>query len=75
MVSFSCKIPFLSEVRFAIKLPFPRKHVFNGQHYWELGKKGYPRSRIYKKLSNYGTLVRDFVPFGSSYHHFFSIKK
>lgn len=71
MLSFSLKIPFLPHLRVAFKIPFPKKHVFNGQHYWEAGKRGYPISLIRSKLSTYGKLVHDFVPFESPYHHFF----
>lgn len=71
MLSFSMKIPFLPHVRVALKIPFPKQHVFNGQHYWEIGKKGYPVSRIRAILSRHGRIVRDFVPFNSAYHHFF----
>lgn len=71
MFSFSFKIPFLPQIRFAWKIQFPKTHVFNGQHYWEVGKRGYPISLIRRKLSRVGTLACDFVPFGSPYHHFF----
>lgn len=74
MLSFSLKIPFLPLLRMAIKLPFPKKHSFNGEHYWEIGKRGYSVSLIRNKLSPYGELKRDFVPFGSPYHHFFVLK-
>ena len=75
MFSFSLKIPFLPQVRIAWKIPFPKRHVFNGQHHWELGKHGYPASLIRSKISACGTLLRDFVPFGSPYHHFFVLRK
>lgn len=71
MLSFSLKIPFLPQIRIALKIPFPKGHVFNGQHYWEIGKRGYPVSLIRRELTAYGDIVRDFVPFGSPYHHFF----
>lgn len=71
MLSFSLKIPFIPLIRFAVKIPFPKKHVFNGQHYWELGKHGYPAQRVRKVLQKHGDILRDFVPFGNSYHHFF----
>lgn len=71
MFSFSLKIPFVPQVQFAVKIPFPKKHVFNGQHYWELGKRGYPSSLIRGKLSLHGKILRDFIPFGNPYHHFF----
>ncbi|MFA6519723.1 MAG: class I SAM-dependent methyltransferase [Candidatus Paceibacterota bacterium] len=74
MLSFSLKVPFLQEIHIALKIPFPKKHIFNGQHYWELGKHGYPVTLIRRKLSKYGMLIRDFVPFGSPYHHFFVLK-
>lgn len=74
MISFSLKVPFLPQIRVALKIPFPVKHIFNGQHYWELGKRGYPIALIRRKLSEHGVLVRDFVPFGSPYHHFFVLK-
>lgn len=73
MFSFSLKIPLLPQLRFAFKVPFPKKHIFNGEHYWELGKRGYSVSRIRRMLSARGTIVSDFVPFNSSYHHFFVI--
>lgn len=74
MISFSLKLPFLPHIRLAMKLPFPKKHAFNGQHYWEIGKAGYPPSRIRKALSAHGRIVKDFVPFGNSYHHFFILE-
>lgn len=74
MLSFSLKIPFLPQIRTALKIPFPKQHEFNGQHYWEIGKRGYPVSLIRNKLSMHGEIVRDFVPFGSPYHHFFVLK-
>jgi len=71
MLSLSLKIPFLPQIRVAFKIPFPTKHNFNGQHYWELGKCGYQVKKIKCILETHGELVRDFIPFGNPYHHFF----
>lgn len=74
MLSFSLKIPFLSRMRFAVKIPFPKKHMFNGEHYWEIGKRGYSVSRVREVVSRHGAIERDFIPFNSEYHHFFSVR-
>jgi len=74
-VKFLIKVPFLPEIRFAFKIPFPKIHTFNGQHYWEIGKKGYPASRIRAAFECRGELIKEFVPFENQYHHFFVLKK
>ncbi len=74
MLSLSLKIPFLPRLRLAWKIPFPKAHTFNGQHHWEIGKSGYPVSRIRALLTKRGKIVRDFVPFNSAYHHFFTLE-
>lgn len=74
-VKFLIKIPFLPEIKFAWKVPYPRAHVFNGQHYWEIGKHGYPVHRIRAVLEKYFTVTKEFVPFENQYHHFFILVK
>lgn len=73
-LQFSLKIPFLPHIRFSVKIPFPKTHVFNGQHYWELGKKGYPVSRVRNILKKHGKLVEEYIPFENQYHHFFILE-
>lgn len=74
MLSFSFKIPLLPQICMAFKIPYPKLHVFNGQHYWEIGKQGYPIGLIRQKLSAHGKIVADYIPFNSAYHHFFVIE-
>lgn len=74
MFSLSFKIPFLPRVRLAYKIPYPKAHAFNGQHYWEIGKRDYPVSLIRAELEKHGHVTRDFVPFESPYHHFFTLE-
>ena len=73
-IQFFIKIPFLPRVRFSFKLPYPREHVFNGQHYWEIGKRGYSSAKIRKILAKYFDIVCDYVPFENQYHHFYILK-
>ncbi|MFZ2167383.1 MAG: class I SAM-dependent methyltransferase [Minisyncoccia bacterium] len=74
-ISFSLKVPFLPKIQVAVKIPFPKKHVFNGQHYWELGKQGFPPRRIRSILATRFKIQREFVPFENQYHHFFVLRK
>ncbi len=50
--------------------------MFNGEHYWEIGKDMYPVHRIKQAILDAGgVLERDFVPTENTYHHFFIIHK
>lgn len=74
-VKFLLKMPFLPELSFALKVPFARKNVFNGQHYWEIGKRGYSQNKIKSILQKYFVIEKEFVPFENQYHHFYILKK
>ena len=74
-IKFSLKIPFLPELKLAWKVPWPREHVWNGQHYWEIGKKGYSIGRIRDLLRKRFIIREDVVPFENQYHHFFVLEK
>ena len=74
-VKFLLKLPFLPEWHFAFKIPFPRVHIFNGQHYWEIGKRGYSVSRIREILCRRFIICGEFIPFENQYHHFFVLEK
>ncbi len=74
-IRFSFKIPFIGEQRFAWKIPHHPTHVFNGQHYWEIGKKGYELSVVRTVLQKHFCIEQEFVPYENQYHHFFVLRK
>jgi len=75
--SIKLRIPFLKIIRLHYKLNIEKPvHIFNGQHYWEIGKKGYKIAAIKNEIAKSGLiLINDFVCFDSPYHHFFILKK
>jgi ubiquinone/menaquinone biosynthesis C-methylase UbiE len=74
-LKLSLKLPRIKEIRLAAKLPLPRKHVFKGEHYWEIGKQGYSLSKVRGVLKSVFRIEKDFIPFESQYHHFFLLRK
>lgn len=68
---FAFKIPFVKRIKIAFKLPIHPKHVWNGEHYFEIGKKGYEIDKIRDILKKHFVIVNDFIPFENQYHHFF----
>jgi predicted SAM-dependent methyltransferase len=69
------KLPGLKRFRVAIKFPLGQKHVFNGQHYWEVGKKGYSATKILGIFQKHFEVIDEYVPFENQYHHFYILKK
>lgn len=69
------KVPLLPRLRLAWKVPHHPRHVFDGQHYWEIGKKGYAPAKIRALVRKHGRLIKEFIPFENQYHHFFVLEK
>ena len=74
-VKFSLKLPFFAEIKLSWKIPYHIAHTFNGQHYWELGKKGYSLGVVRSKFEKHFKILKEFIPFESQYHHFFVLEK
>lgn len=50
---------------------FWKKHIFHGEHYWEIGKKGYPRKKIKNLLKKHFILKNEWLLPSSHYHIFY----
>lgn len=62
----------------SLPYPCPVTHDFasHGQHYWEIGKKGYPVSRILEGIGSAGLLLKDhFRMVERPYWHFFILDR
>ena len=75
---FNVRVPKLGEIRRLIQLPRLKKppHEFDGEHYWEIGKAGYPLSRIIDSIQKIGFKIESiYRVFENPYHRFFVLKK
>ena len=75
--AWQIRLPFFKKLGGQFKPPvWPIKHAFNGQHYWEIGKRGYPLKLVKQIIEQSGLkIIRDYVAFDNPYHHFFILKK
>jgi ubiquinone/menaquinone biosynthesis C-methylase UbiE len=74
-IDFQLKVPLLKRFSFALKIPYGQKHVFKGQHYWEVGKRGYSAKKIFSILAQHFDVLDEYVPLENQYHHFYILQK
>lgn len=70
-------VPKLGEYDFMISRPFrkPAEHMFDGEHYWELNKKGYDLNRVLSDFSREFIVKDNWQLWDNPYHHFFLLEK
>jgi 2-polyprenyl-3-methyl-5-hydroxy-6-metoxy-1,4-benzoquinol methylase len=55
---------------------FPKKHTFDGEHYWEIGKKHYPLNRILASITHSGfKCYKTYRVPQNPYHRMFVLRK
>jgi len=70
------KLPFLGKKTVKFKISGIKRHRFNGQHYWEIGKREFPLSLIRKKIRAAGfDIERAFWDLDDPYHYYFVLEK
>lgn len=75
-IRFLFKLPILPEIKFMIKLPYPKDHRFKGEHHWEIGKRGYPLKKVKREITQTGFIIENnYIIFENPLHRFFILKK
>ena len=49
----------------------PKKHLFDGEHYWEVNKRGYSVARVIEDLEKHASLVKTYRAPDNLNHRFF----
>ena len=74
---FYIHVPTLGSVSWAKLFNlFSEEHVFNGQHYWEIGKKGYKLKRVRNDICESGfRIIKQYPISENPYHYMFICEK
>ena len=67
----------LPPIRFDLPIPRSNKnHIFDGEHYWEIGKRGFPLKKINEDIHQAGfKIVKTYRVPEHPYHRFFILEK
>jgi len=71
---YSMHIPKIGQLEFFVPRPRLKApvHVFDGEHHWEINKRGYPLKKILTDMKNEKVrLVKNYRVRENSYHRFF----
>ncbi len=71
------RLPIFNKLSFLWKVRFQKiQHEFDGEHYWEIGKKTYPVTRIRNDIHKSGwNIQNEYINPDNPYHRFFILKK
>jgi len=72
------QLPKFGELKKLIPVPWlkPPVHEFNGFHYWEIGKAGYPLRKVMNEMRRAGFKIKKtYRVFEIPYHRFFVLAK
>jgi len=76
---YSADIPKFGQIQFKFHFPRPfckpEEHGFDGEHYWELNKKGYSLEKVMDDLCLSADLLKTWRVHENPYHRFFVFSK
>jgi hypothetical protein len=73
---FKVKLPLIKTVKVNIYIhKFFKRYKFNGEHYWEIGTRGYTRRSILRSMKKFFTVEKWYVAPYNWYHVFFILRK
>jgi hypothetical protein len=73
---FEVKLPVIRTINANVYIhKFFKKYKFNGEHYWEIGTRGYTKWSVLKSMIKFFTVERWYVAPYNSYHVFFILRK
>jgi SAM-dependent methyltransferase len=69
--------PLMARIlRFFVALPYTFiKTIHGGEHYWEMGRKDYPKKKVKSVIKKYFSIKKEFNPIMNPYHSFFVLRK
>ena len=75
--SIAFKFPLLKWKRFIFKIPyFWKTKPLSGEHYWEIGLRGYSLARVENAIKNSGFFIfKRFISYDDPYRMIFVLKK
>ncbi|PYS54848.1 MAG: SAM-dependent methyltransferase [Acidobacteria bacterium] len=74
---YQAHVPKFGSRQFLLPRPQLRAHAheFDGQHYWEINKRGYPLTRVIADFSSGLRLVKTYRVHENPYHRFFVFER
>lgn len=74
-VGLTLTLPYAGARRFGARINSPRRHRFDGQHYWQVCARGHGRRRVRETITRGFALEREFTVPELTFHRFYVLRK
>ena len=69
------KLPLIKKFVLSLKIPkIFKAFKFDGEHYWEMGAKGYSKRKIKRDMNKYFVILKEYHVPENPYHYFFILQ-